>query len=128
MGRKIHSEEVKAAILAALALGEQPADLEQKYKIPAATIRAWKFHQKDTPIAIVATQKREEVGELCVEFLRESFRTLSIQVKHFADPAWLEKQDASQAANLFTTVTDHAFRLLEALEAGAEDEPSDTPA
>jgi hypothetical protein len=127
MGRKKYSEEVKAAVLAALALGIPSAELEQQYKVPAATIRAWKFDQKATPVAIVATQKREMVGELCVDFLVETFRTLQIQVKHFGDLAWLKSQSANEAASLFGTVTDRGFRLLEALEAGAEAEQEQEP-
>lgn len=122
MGRKIHSDTVKAVVLAALETGTSSEELERIYKIPAGTIRNWKADQKNAPVAIVATARREEVGELLVEFLRESVRTLQIQVRHFGDKEWLAKQTASEASQLFGTVTDRAFRLLEALEAGAEPE------
>jgi hypothetical protein len=128
MGLQKHSDEVKAAVLAALACGTHPAELEQVYKVPAATIRKWKSDQKNAPVAIVATTRREEVGDLLVDFLKKAVRTLSVQVEHFGNTTWLEKQTAAEAADLFGTVSDRTFRLLEALEAGAPTEqPPDQP-
>ena len=100
------------------------AELEQRYHVPAATIRSWKHRQSLAPVAVVATETRAEVGALLVDFLRKSLRTLSTQVEQFGDRTWLKRQTALELSHLFGTVTDRTFRLLEALEAGAEQEES----
>ena len=120
MARKEYSDATKAAVLAALIAGTPTAEIAKTYKVPAGTVKSWKHRQDETPVAIVATEKREEIGGLCVDFLRECLRTLQVQVKHFGDTAWLKDQPAAEVARLFDTVAGRAFGLLEALEAGAE--------
>lgn len=129
--KKEHSEEVKAQVLASLLSGESITSVAHKYKIPPGTIKSWKNRQDATPVALVATTKREEIGGLLIGFLEKSIRSLSVQVEQFGDKTWLQNQSAADLTELFGSLTDRTFRLLEALEGGAPDPeprtPPDTP-
>lgn len=126
-GRKGYTEEFKAEVLAALSSGLSRADVSRQYKVPKGTISSWQTRQTATPVALVAAGKREEIGALLVGFLEKSIRTLSVQVEHFGDKTWLQSQSASEAADIFGTITDRTFRLLEALESGAPDSENGAP-
>jgi len=126
-GRKGYTEEFKAEVLAALSSGLAPSDVSRQYKVPRGTIVSWQSRQTATPVALVATGKREEIGALLVGFLEKSIRTLSVQVEQFGDKAWLQNQSASEAAEIFGAITDRTFRLLEALESGAPEAEAGPP-
>jgi transposase-like protein len=111
-----YSDEQKAAVLAALLSGQAINEVAKTYSIPAGTVRSWKSRQANgESVATVATEKREEVGELLVTYLRENLLTLRQQAVFFRDMDWLRKQGASEAAILHGVLTDKAVRLLEAL-------------
>ena len=102
--------------MAALLAGQGIQEVAKQYKIPEGTIKAWKSRQKDaSQVAAVAAGKKEEIGELLLEYLRTNLRTLKAQTIVFSDPLWLAKQDAGEVAVLHGVMTDKAIRLLEAL-------------
>ena len=111
-----YSEETKAAVIAALLTGQAVASVAKEYKIPAGTVKSWKSRQLNgESVATVATEKRQEVGELLLQYLRENLETLRIQVVAFRDREWLAQQGASESAILHGVLTDKAVRLLEAM-------------
>ena len=120
MSRRQYSDEQKAAVMAALLAGQSVEQVAEEYHIPAGTIKSWQFRQNGTPVATVATEKKEEIGELILAYLREILVTLREQAVHFRDKSWLDKQSASEVAVLHGVSTDKAIRLLEAL---AGDDP-----
>jgi transposase-like protein len=114
-----YSPETKAAVMAALLTGQAVGEISAQYNVPAATIRSWKSRQAHgggNGVATVATQKKEEIGELLIQYLRESVKSLTAQAQFFADPNWLRQQEASQLAVLHGVQADKAMRLLEAFE------------
>lgn len=117
-----YSPETKAAVMAALLLGQAVGEISAKYNVPAATIRSWKSRQAHggNGVATVATQKKEQIGELLIQYLRESVKSLTAQAQFFADPNWLRQQEASQLAVLHGVQADKAMRLLEAFEGDGE--------
>lgn len=113
-----YSEETKAAVMAALLAGQSVSKVADEYNIPPGTVRSWKSRQANgETVAVVATEKREEVGELLLAYLYANLRALKAQTAVFSDPAWLAKQDAGEVAVLHGVMTDKAVRLLEALGA-----------
>lgn len=121
--RKEYSDATKAAVMAALLVGQGVQEISKQYNIPEATLRAWKSKQANGESVVnVITQKKEKIGDLLVEYLTASLITLRAQVEFFKDEAWLSKQDASAVATLHGVTTDKAIRLLEALSNAEETE------
>jgi transposase-like protein len=124
MGRT-YSEETKAAVLAALLTGQSVGEIAKSYRVPAATIRSWNSRQGNGGgVANVATQKKELIGELLVDYLGELLVTLKAQAKFARQIEWLKEQPASEVAVLHGVLADKGIRLLEALadnEAEGED-------
>lgn len=111
-----YSDEVKAKALAALLAGQAPAQVAATFGIPIGTLKSWKSRQRNAGgVATVATDKKERIGELLLEYLEEGLTTLREQVKVFRDPTWLKDQSASEAAVLHGVIADKQIRLLEAL-------------
>lgn len=111
-----YSDETKAAVMAALLAGQAIGQIAEEYNIPASTIRSWKSRQKNgESVAVVATEKKEEIGELLLAYLRANLTALEVQARHFSNLDWLKEQNADQLAVLHGVQTDKAVRLLEAL-------------
>ncbi len=113
MARRSYSDETKAAVMAELAAGQGVGKVADEYRIPVGTVKAWKRRVKSEHP--VATQKKEAIGDLLVQYLETNLRTLKAQSEVFADPEWLKKQSASEAAMLHGVLTDKTVRLLEAM-------------
>lgn len=115
-----YSGDKKAAVLAALLTGQSIAEVARDYNIPEGTVKSWKSRQKDSSVATVATPKKEEIGDLLLDYLRAMLGTLKVQAVHFGDKEWLSKQNAADLAVLHGVSTDKAIRLLEALSSQQE--------
>ncbi len=113
MARRNYSDETKAAVMAELAAGQGVGKVAKDYEIPVGTVKAWKRRTKDE--RPVATEKKEAIGDLLVQYLETNLRTLKAQSEVFADPEWLKKQSASEVAMLHGVLTDKTVRLLEAM-------------
>lgn len=126
--RREYDEATKAAVMAALLMGQSVAEVAKQYKINPSTIKSWKSRQRNgdqvATVATVATEKRERVGELLFDYLETMLRTLKVQAEHFGDKKWLDKQSADSSAVLHGVSIDKAVRLLEAIS----DDSNDTSA
>jgi len=120
-----HSGEVKAAVMAALLAGQSVPDTARQYRLPISTIRNWRMDIPPSQLIEVQLQKREEIGDLLLDYLSTALVTLQLQAQHFGDADWLTKQQADAAAVLHGVITDKAIRLLEALEAGRREQEDD---
>lgn len=112
-----HSEETRAAVMAALLEGQSLNKVAEAYQVPKTTVARW----KRDGVPGNGTQK-EQIGALVLEFLQESLQTAIEQVRIFRDEKWIKRQDASQVAVLYGVNLDKAIRLLEALSANEDDE------
>lgn len=111
-----YSDQVKAQALAALLAGQAPALVAETFGIPIGTLKSWKSRQRNgESVAVVATEKRERIGALLLEYLVETLETLKAQQQVFRDVDWLKKQSAAEAATLHGVTVDKAIRLLEGL-------------
>lgn len=110
-----YSEETKAAVMSALLSGQSVSRVADDYNIPEGTVKSWKSRQLNgETVATVATEKKEEIGELLYQYLTASLRALQSQVELFSDRDWLKKQPASDLAVLHGVQTDKAVRIMEA--------------
>lgn len=105
--------------MAALLAGQSVSSIAKEWKLPKGTVSSWK-RQAQRTVDEPSTQKKDEIGDLLLDYLTASLRTLKAQVEVFADKEWLAKQPASELAVLHGVITDKAVRLLEGLaESGA---------
>jgi transposase-like protein len=118
MSQKRYDPSVKAAAIAALLAGQSVSEVAREYSLPKGTVSSWRQRQAGG-VASNATQKRDEIGGLLVDYLHANLSTLKAQQTVFADPEWLKKQDAQELAVLHGVMTDKAIRLLEALGGAA---------
>jgi transposase-like protein len=117
MSRNEYDTETKAAVLAALLDGQAVSAVVDKWNIPEGTIKAWKSRLANPNP--VATQKKEQIGNLLVDYLTANLETLRIQAEEtFRDPEWLKQQNAADVAVLHGVIADKTVRLLEALAPG----------
>lgn len=118
--RNSYDADTKAAVMAALLTGQAVSKVAEEYDIPEGTVKGWKSKAKEALGADVPTQKKEEIGALLLEYVRENLQTLQEQtVGTFRNTKWLEQQTAADLAVLHGVLTDKTVRLLEAM-AGAE--------
>lgn len=118
--RKQYDEQVKAAVMAALLAGQSVSSVAREYKLPKGTVSSWK-RQAHREVDNASTQKKDEIGDLLLDYLTASLRTLKAQVEVFGDKTWLTKQPASELAVLHGVITDKAVRLLEGLAESGTD-------
>ena len=117
-----HSEETRAAVLAALLAGQGVMQVAEAFKLNHSTVVAWRDAAGVTSTP-VEREKRQAISELVADYLLETFTTLAAQQRYFRDNAWLKRQNASDVATLHGVSADKAFRLLAALQVNDQDEP-----
>lgn len=110
-----HEPEVKAAVMAALLMGQSVESVAAEYKLPVGTVKAWAWREQPRDLAAVTDEHREEIGELLMRFVRTALRSATAREEHFGDKDWLNKQDASSVAVLHGVSIDKVIRLLEAI-------------
>lgn len=102
--------------MAALLAGQSVSEIAKEYKVNAATVRAWKSRQNNgDSVAIVATQKRERIGELILDCLEAQLIATRSMADVFRDTKWIRRQAASEIAVLFGVISDKTHRILETL-------------
>ena len=100
--------------MAALLEGQSISHVSKEYRIPRGTVAGWSAGLRKEGVSGVSDEKRKEIGELLVEYLRANLNALRSQAEVFTDRDWLLKQGASEAATLHGVMTDKAVRLIEA--------------
>lgn len=110
-----YSDQLKAQCIAALLAGQTPSEVSRVFGVPVGTLKSWKFRQRNESVATVATEKRERIGDLLLDYLTVTLETLTAQQRVFADEAWLKTQSAEELAVLHGVSVDKAVRLLEGL-------------
>lgn len=127
-----HSDETRAACMAALLAGQGIDRVAADYQIPLGTLKQWRSEARKALGHTDAMQaKQEKVAGLLLDFVTSTLTTLKKQQAVFSDPEWLKQQPAESLAVLHGVQTDKVMRLLEALAgrfAGPADaEPAGAP-
>jgi transposase-like protein len=111
-----YSDQIKAQALAALLAGQALSDVSRAFGVPTGTLKSWKSRQlRGESVATVATDARERIGMLLLEYLETTLETMKAQQVVFRDEEWLRKQSAAEVATLHGTTLTGAVRLLEGL-------------
>lgn len=113
MARREYSDETRAAVKSALLTGQSVSSVAKEYNIPKGTVSNWKRYGVGGT-AERTQKKNDRIGQLLLQYLEANLEALRVQSEVFADPSWLKKQHASDAAVLHGVMTDKAVRLLEA--------------
>ena len=106
-----HSEEKRAAVLAALLAGQSVGEIAESYQIPERTVWRW----REAKLAEIVREKKERISEKLLTYLDGLFETLIAQQKVFRDETYLKEQSAAEVATLHGVLCDKGFRILEAL-------------
>lgn len=112
MVKRQYDPDTKAAVMAALLTGQSVASVATEYDIPKGTVKYWRAQAGVS--SQVDPQKKGEIGDLLLAYLRANLTALEAQAQVFADKAWLKNQPASELAVLHGVMTDKAVRLMEA--------------
>lgn len=115
----------KAAAIADLLNGEQPAIVAARYGFESATVRQWKSRLVTPDVTEGVTvirrpeveQQQLAIGELVLENLRAKLIATQRIAEHAATPTWLDKQNAADVATLFERLDQSAIGILDRLAA-----------
>src|SRR3954451_20301777 len=121
--------EIRAQAIADLSDGDQPAVVAERYKLPSGTVRKWKQRLVTpdvtdavtsgvTKSASVATRPQIEaqqkaIGDLVLDNLRAKLIATQKIAEYVTTPAWLQKQNAADVAELFETIDRAAVAILD---------------
>jgi transcriptional regulator with XRE-family HTH domain len=114
------TDDVRAAVISALLVGQGVAEVAQQFKLSKSTVSELKKGIAPEHFEQLRTKKEEDFGALLAGYLRETITTLSAQARFFRNEKWLQKQSASELAVLHGVCADKAIRLLEAIERANE--------
>lgn len=104
--------------MAALLLGRSLSDVARDFDMPRATVQTWKSRQYSGPVAVVASGKKELIGDLILEYVANGLNMLNEQTKVMADAEWIRKQSAEQVGILHGIIADKITRILIGLAGG----------
>jgi hypothetical protein len=131
MAKRI-SPELRAAALADLHAGDQPAIVAERHGIDAATVRSWKARFVATDIATDATpiatrqhpaieRQKVEIGSAVLDLLRAKLDASRAIAEAVKDPAWLKRQRANDLATLGEWLDGTALAIGDRLAGGDTD-------
>jgi transposase-like protein len=136
VARSTVSPEVKAAALADLLAGEQPAVVAERYDLNPATVRKWKERLEvpavvtpedvtpDVTVSHRVTRPREEarqreIGALILDLLAAKLEASAALARTVSDPEWLRKQRGSELAALGSYLDTTALAIGDRLAGGS---------
>ena len=126
MGQR-YSKEIKAAALADLASGDQPAVVAQRYGLNRDLVNKWKQRmsaqvsaplsaQTSAPIRRPSVELEQlSLTELVMSNLRAKLIATQRITEHATTPEWLNKQNAADVAGLFECLDRSAVGILDRL-------------
>ena len=118
MGYRSYADETKAAVMAAILVGQSVTQVETAYEIPKRTVSNWE--RKGWEAAADGFGASEgltqvELGVLVLDYLRARLKAPCRQAELFSNKEWPQQQSTTEVAILHGVMTDKAVRLLEAL-------------
>lgn len=113
MRGKPHSDETKAAVMAALLAGLSIAEVCRKYNLPKATVSRLRA-ELGSELEQVGTEKRSRLDDLLLDSLASNLAAQKRIAETASEPEYIRSQGASAVAELYETLAAAAIRLLEA--------------
>jgi transposase-like protein len=111
---RAHDPEVRAAAVAAVAVGEKPADVAKRFGISSGRLADWCKQDLPERSGASGARAREDLGDLVSAFVVESLTTLTDQARFARERDWLAKQTASGLSEYRGVELDRLIRLLAA--------------
>lgn len=128
MARPAIAARKRAAAIADLLAGEQPAVVAERHGIDAAKVRVWKQRYvtaavTDSITAPVTVRPAIEaqqlaLGDLVLANLRAKLTATQKIAEYVTTPSWIEKQSAADMAELFETIDRAAVGILDRMAHG----------
>ena len=135
------SPDIKAAALADLASGEQPAVVAERYKLSSATVRKWKERYAPEPdVTPLVTRdssgvtplrrptieaQQHRIGVAVLDLLEAKLRASEALAKIAHDADWRAKQTGSDVAALGMWLDQTAFAIGDRLARRTGDDGDD---
>lgn len=142
MARNRISLEIKAAALADLHAGDQPAVVAERYGLPRNTVKSWRVRldapavapahaSADAPAPRRIVRPAEDLRNLTLaELVEANLRAKLIATQRIAEHVtrdeWLAQQNATAVAELFEAIDRSAIGVLDRL-AAAHAQPAALP-
>ena len=128
MAKTEYPDEVKAAAMAALLVGQSINAVAAEYKIPRGTVSSWASRARNAvyPSTVATEEQQERIGGLILDNVEAMLEASKELVNVVKDKEWLKRQSASEIAVFFGVISDKTYRLLEALPDGGTDAGPDT--
>lgn len=123
MGRKEYGDEVKAAVLAALLVGQSVSSVAKEYNIPKGTVSSWQERERekldtmrrDATQQLNGSPPQSDLGSKLARYMEASINSLTSQVEVMGEKEFLRAQDMQQIAVGHGIQMDKFIRLLEAM-------------
>lgn len=119
MRGKKHSDQTRAAAIAALLEGQGVTEVARRYNLPHPTVSNLKSSLSSTQLNEVRQEKVEELAALIENHLHTSLQAAANIAKQTENADWRNKQTADDLGVFYGILTDKAVRILEAAEAAA---------
>lgn len=119
MRGKAHTDETRAAVIAALLQGQGVNDVAREYKLDKSVVSRIKNGIAETALQQVTTQKKENIAELVENHLRASLMACASIANKAHDDVWLTQQSGDNLAVFYGVLSDKSLRLLEAAQNAA---------
>lgn len=137
MPRSTVEPGVKAAAVADLLAGDQPAVVADRYQLDRNMVKQWKFRHvpasvsNNVPIVpvrnVVAETQQRQFGELVLDLLRRKLEASEAIARAASDPAWIRRQTAAELATLGQWLDTSAFAIGDRLAGGRAGDAGDEP-
>ena len=122
------SPDLRAAALADLLAGDQPAIVAERYGLDRNTVKQWKSRYVTGDVtkkpARVPIQKptveaqKAHIGETILDLLRAKLKASQAIAEAVSDPDWLTRQSAAELAALGQWLDGTAFAIGDRLAGG----------
>ena len=118
-----HSDETRAAVMAALLTGQGVSETARALNLPKATVSRIKSEISRERLEQVGTEREERLIDLVMDYVSTNLRTLKAQSIEVGRADYVKKQSASEIAVLHGVLADKTVRILAALEPDETAEP-----
>lgn len=123
--------DIKAAALADLMAGEQPAVVAERYGIDRETVKSWKRRYVapgDAPIAPTSApvqkpaieRQQQAIGAIILDLLRAKLEASRAIAQAANDPAWIKLQPAAELAVFGQWLDASAFAIGDRLASASQ--------
>jgi transposase-like protein len=120
-----HSPETRAQSVAAVLAGASVAATARQYGLSKQTVSRW---VNETGGTHQRARDPETIGDLIYDLIIVHLEAVSAQLQAVSRPEWLEKQTATDVAQLLGAERDTLIRLLAGLRPIRDESDAESPA